>query len=284
MSVRCKFTEAFKTAGLPLVFEAPTIAPGLPVALGGVGTTLETLVTAYAALADGGAIKPLVEVSKAARPSEAASLLRKDGADAVVDILADMPPPEGFARRSGRIAYKTGTSYRFRDGWAVGFDGSRVIGVWMGRADGSGCLGCVGVAAAGLLFRLFDVLPPDPLPKRVLAPVFADPPPPALVRLTPPLTAGGRHDPRIIFPITDSRLLIDAPDATHDGDGAIKLAAEGGQKPYRWVVDGVPVESRPYARETLWRPQGEGFSTITVIDAANRSTDAKIRIVLRPSN
>ena len=275
------FTDAFKAAGLPLVFDAPTAAPGLPVALGGVGATLETLVTAYAALADGGRVKPLVEQNGLDAAALGPALLQKDGADAVVDILADMPAPEGFARRAGRIAYKTGTSYRFRDGWAIGFDGSRVIGVWMGRADGGSCTGCVGIAAAGLLFRLFDLSPPDPLPARSLAPVFRDPPPPSLVRLKPVVSAGPANGPRIVFPVAASRLLVDTP---HDGIGvdAVKLTAEGGQKPYRWLVDGRPVESRPYARDTLWRPDAEGFTTLTVIDAANRSAETKIRIVTRP--
>ena len=158
--------------------------PTLPIALGGVGLTLESLVTAYAALADGGRVTPLVERTDAPPASAPrARLLDRAGADAVVDILAGMPAPKGLASRAGRIAYKTGTSYRFRDGWAIGFDGARVIGVWMGRADGGTCITCVGMASAGILFRLFDQLDPAPLAPRALAPVFAGPPPPALSRL-----------------------------------------------------------------------------------------------------
>ena len=40
-------------------------------------------------------------------------------------------------RRPARIAFKTGTSYGYRDAWAVGFDGKRTIGVWVGRPDGA---------------------------------------------------------------------------------------------------------------------------------------------------
>ncbi len=159
------FTERFKAAGLDLELGSSDAAPGLPIALGGVGTTLETLVTAYAALANGGAVTPLTETGAAAPPVPDA-LFAPGAADAVVDILAGMPPPKGVGG-AGRIAFKTGTSFRFRDGWAVGFDGARVIGVWMGRADGGTCA-CVGASAATILFRLFDLLPPAPLPPRVL--------------------------------------------------------------------------------------------------------------------
>ena len=48
----------------------------------------------------------------------------------VVDILSGTQPPDGMKERG--IAYKTGTSYGYRDAWAVGFDGKRTIGVWVG--------------------------------------------------------------------------------------------------------------------------------------------------------
>ena len=54
----------------------------------------------------------------------------------VVDILLGTPPPDGM--KGDGIAYKTGTSYGYRDAWAVGFDGRLVIGVWVGRAGRHG--------------------------------------------------------------------------------------------------------------------------------------------------
>ena len=278
------FAGRFKQAGLPLVFNTETVAPSLPMALGGVGMTLHGLVTAYAALADGGAVKALRDQPGpiADGSPDGVPLLTRAGADAVVDILSDMPPPRGSAKRGGTIAYKTGTSYRFRDGWAVGFDGAQVIGVWMGRADGGSCQGCVGVAAAGILFRLFDLLPPDPLPRRTLAPIFAGPPPPALVRLGAVTAAPVAGGPHIAFPLAGSRLLVDAG---RDGAAAdrIALTVDGGRRPYRWIVDGAPVASRPFARDATWRPTSEGFATVTVVDAAGRSDEIKVRIETRPS-
>ncbi|WP_158806982.1 penicillin-binding protein 1C [Beijerinckia sp. L45] len=273
------FADRFKQVGLPLAFNTETVAPSLPMALGGVGMTLHGLVQAYTALADGGVVKPLIAQPRAERRDvrDDPSLMTRAGADAVVDILSDMPPPKGSARHATTIAYKTGTSYRFRDGWALGFDGSRVIGVWMGRADGGTCSGCVGVASAGILFRLFDLLPPDPLPRRMQAPIFAGPAPASLVRLTNMAATPVAGAPHITFPLPGSRLLVDVLEP----DSAIKLAVDGGRRPYRWLVDGRPVTSRPFAHEAVWHPVEDGFSTVTVVDAAGQSDEVKVRIETR---
>ena len=72
----------------------------------------------------------------------------------VGNILLGTPPPEHAA--AGRIAFKTGTSYGYRDAWSIGFDGKRTIGVWVGRPDGAPVPGLVGrTAAAPILFDAF---------------------------------------------------------------------------------------------------------------------------------
>ena len=80
--------------------------------------------------------------------------------------------------------------------------------------------------------------------------------------------------PHITFPIPRSRLLVG-----REGSTEIKLAATGGVRPYRWMVDGKPVESRPFARETAWRPDGIGFSTVAVVDALGRGDQTSVRVV-----
>ncbi len=81
-------------------------------------------------------------------------------------MLIGTPPPENAA--PGRIAFKTGTSYGYRDAWAVGFDGRRTVGVWVGRPDGAPVPGLLGrTAAAPILFDAFARLgqAPAPLPR-----------------------------------------------------------------------------------------------------------------------
>ena len=61
---------------------------------------------------------------------------------------------------SQKIAWKTGTSFGFRDGWAIGVSGNYVVGVWVGNADGEGRPGLTGIsAAAPVLFEIFGSLP-----------------------------------------------------------------------------------------------------------------------------
>lgn len=62
---------------------------------------------------------------------------------------------------SQKIAWKTGTSFGFRDAWAIGVTPRYVVGVWAGNADGEGRPGLVGVyAAAPILFDVFNLLQP----------------------------------------------------------------------------------------------------------------------------
>src|SRR5262249_3612151 len=152
------------------------------------------LVALYAGLARQGTTVALTE--HAAATDEAPPprrLLDPAAAWYVGHILLGTPPPENAA--GGRIAFKTGTSYGYRDAWAVGFDGKRTIGVWVGRADGAPVPGLIGRAAAAPI--LFDAFArtgrvPAPLPaapKGVLVAANSKLPPP-LQRFRPGALAG----------------------------------------------------------------------------------------------
>lgn len=81
-----------------------------------------------------------------------------------IQTLTGLNRPEGFAgweqfQSSQKIAWKTGTSFGFRDAWAIGLNGKYAVGVWVGNADGEGRPGLVGAAAAApLMFQVFDLL------------------------------------------------------------------------------------------------------------------------------
>jgi len=81
------------------------------------------------------------------------------------ETLKELYRPSGEAgwkyfHASKKIAWKTGTSFGFRDGWAVGVNGAYAVGVWVGNADGEGRAGLTGInAAAPLLFDVFSMLP-----------------------------------------------------------------------------------------------------------------------------
>ncbi len=81
-------------------------------------------------------------------------------------VNVERPDEENFWREftsSEKIAWKTGTSFGFRDAWAVGVTPKYAVGVWTGNADGEGRAGLIGIrAAAPILFEIFDILPDSP--------------------------------------------------------------------------------------------------------------------------
>ncbi|MEW6263944.1 MAG: penicillin-binding protein 1C [Thermodesulfobacteriota bacterium] len=137
--------------------------PNLTMILGGVGVTLADLTGAYASLARqglAGVVRYTVET-----PLRERRLLSPGAAYIVRRMLEDQPRPDLPAGRlnldHGRqVAWKTGTSYGFRDAWALGVTDGFTIGVWVGRPDGTPSPGQYGRAsAAPLLFSLVDCLP-----------------------------------------------------------------------------------------------------------------------------
>ncbi|MDP2061538.1 MAG: penicillin-binding protein 1C [Phaeovulum sp.] len=249
--------------------------PGLAVALGGVGVSLEGLVQAYAALARLGA-----PITLSAEPGPGAPLTQRlFGPVAgwqVADILAGLPPPAGAA--PGRLAYKTGTSYGHRDALALGFDGRHVAGVWLGRADGTPVPGAFGGdLAAPILFELIgrakatpDPLPPPP-PATLLLPTERLPQP--LQRFRPRGAAFATSNPDapdLMFPPDGA--LIEAP------GGALAVKIIGGTPPFTWLANGVPVALAIRARETTLPMPGPGFVVLSVIDAKGNAARAEITL------
>jgi penicillin-binding protein 1C len=257
-------------------------APGLAIGLGGIGVTLGDLVALYAGLARLGTTLPLTErVGDAVNAPVPRRLLDAPAAWYVGRILLGTPPPENAA--AGRIAFKTGTSYGYRDAWAVGFDGKRTIGVWVGRADGAPVPGLVGrLAAAPILFDAFarSGKLPAPLPKApkgVLVAATGKLPPP-LQRLRPGALAGDGVEPqlRIMFPPNGSKLEL-----TSDGTGKpdpIALKVTGGSGPLTVLVNGLPLPQATARRTLFFEPDGPGFVRLTVIDGRGATDSVVVRL------
>lgn len=252
--------------------DLPGGPPGLAVALGGIGLTLEDLTRATAAIANGGTA---VDLRVREGPSETfvpRRLMGETAAWQVADILRDAPRPAGVLGTG--IAYKTGTSYGYRDAWALGFDGRHVVGVWMGRADGTPVPGIFGGGlAAPVMFAAFERLKPavDPLP----------PPPPdtlivgqarlpeALRRFDHAAAAAVGSGPRIAFP----------PDGAQVEGESLVVKLSDGQAPFVLLANGLPVTTSR-RREIRLTGLGPGHSDLTIIDAAGRA--ASIGVTLQP--
>jgi penicillin-binding protein 1C len=156
-----RFVARLRRGGLKV--ELPRgAAPNLSVILGGVGVTLENMVGAYSALARKGLsgaprFTPADPVVEARMMSEGAAFIVRD--------ILESGGPVGRAVDNGvgvqrGIAWKTGTSFGFRDAWAVGVTDRYTVGVWVGRPDGTPNPGFFGAnVAAPLLVDIFSGLP-----------------------------------------------------------------------------------------------------------------------------
>jgi penicillin-binding protein 1C len=135
---------------------------GLALALGGGEVTLEELASLYAMLANQGVVRPLR--TQASEPKrEGVRLLSSEASFITVDMLSQNPRPGEDASLAPRdrwpIAWKTGTSWGFRDAWSAGIVGPYVLVVWIGDFEAQGNPSFVGVdAAAPLFFRIADAL------------------------------------------------------------------------------------------------------------------------------
>ncbi|MCX5518126.1 penicillin-binding protein 1C [Kaistia defluvii] len=249
-------------------------AAGLAVGLGGVGISLRDLVSVYAAIARGGrpvALHP--EPVPIVVSADTAPVLDPLAAWYVADILADVPPPTIGAR--GRIAYKTGTSYGYRDAWSIGFDGRTVIGVWAGRADGAPVSGLSGIGtAAPVLFEAFDKMGGEraPLPTAPRGALIASngelPPPLKRFRGTDTLANRAPDTPQIAFPPDGVQVDL----GIRAGDPMpLMIKIRNGQPPFTWFANGVPIAQTPFSRAESWEPDGPGFVTLSVVDSAGRS-------------
>lgn len=270
----------FRRAGVKLVLPANE-APGLAIALGGAGISLVDLVQLYAGLAGSGDPMRLGDgVRTVPERLEGDRLFSHAAIWNVTDILSGVLPPLGMKQRG--IAYKTGTSYGYRDAWSVGYDGRHVIGIWVGRADNGAVPGIAGYAtAAPILFEAFAksgvAVTPMPGPPSGVARVAVTDLPANQRRFTTTanglLSASRRESaPRIVYPPEGARVEL----SSQSGISPLVLKLQGGRAPFRWLANGLPLPDASHRRNSEWRPEGQGFSTLTVIDADGRASSVRI--------
>lgn len=285
-----KLVGRFRRAGVTARFPDKS-EPTLAMALGGTGLTLRDMTQLYASLARGGDSIALThrydERFKAIAPTRVKQLVNAHrlmspvAAWYVSDILKDAAPP--LNAKGGRFAYKTGTSYGYRDAWAIGYDGKYVVAVWVGRPDGTSVPGMMGrTAAAPILFDAFERVARQRTP-------LPGPPAGALNAAAGDLPAPLKHwrdpgDDAPQGPFLEPPVLISFPpdrseiETADNGDEPLTLKADGGALPLTWLVDGAPITSDPHARDATWQPIAAGFAKLTVIDANGKVDRVSVRV------
>lgn len=256
-------------------YALPAGRAGLAIGLGGIGLRLTDLVQLYASFAHGGQVLPLAYLADTAAPSAPQRLLSPSAAWQLGDILAGLPPPAGAP--ANRLAYKTGTSYGNRDAWAIGYDGGHVVGVWIGRPDGTPMPGALGAdLAAPVLFSAFARLKP------ALAPQPPAPPETLLVanaQLPAPLRQFRPRDfafdtaanaPKLIFPPDGAEVEL-LPQG-------LMLHIEGGTAPYTVLANDLPLITGLGQGQAMISSLTAGFVTLSVVDAQGQSTRSQLRL------
>jgi penicillin-binding protein 1C len=231
--------------------------PGLSIALGGTATTLRDLTALYAALADKGSYRPIT-FNPTARPGPELRLFSPAAAWQIDRILRTMPQSDG------RIRYKTGTSYGFRDAWAIGYTQQYTVGVWVGRPDGGYGKRQTGAdLAVPILLQVFAALPQkpeerEPVPAGVLRLTHSQLPP-QLQYFSYAAELGQVNGPRIYFPVDGSTLQLSQKPL-------LVLKAHGGAPPFHWMINGQPLAEEQQTASTSCIPPGPGLAEISLVD------------------
>lgn len=297
-----RFSQFMHRNGLDLRLPSKAAVPNLAIALGGVGVRLDDMMGMYRSLASDRRNCPL-RYLRTADPSDVVHAVEYGTAEAspcqsrpelvsrqtqtwITGILQNTPRPHGYqvAVDDHRmpIAFKTGTSYGYRDGWAFGYAGDYTVGVWVGKASGQPVPNQTGLRnAAPILFSVFEKLPRQEISnqQQVAFDAWKRPASDLLKSFSPQkpgnikLATNGLN---IVSPADDAVFLLS--DLEPRG---LPLRARNGIRPLTWIVNGVPIDSDPWKRAVTWTPNGPGFYDITVLDRNGAAQHRRITIKTR---
>lgn len=271
-----RFEAALQLTGSKLVIpNSGDGEAGLAMALGGLGLKPQDLAVLYAALANGGKARDLVwtEGEKLGRSYQ---MLSKDSAAKITKILRQAPTPDGhvphwLAQNTHAIAYKTGTSYGFRDAWAAGYTDKWTVIVWTGRPDGSTRVGKTGRgAAAPLLFDVFASLP-DVSGNAAFERIAEAP------RGVKVFGGLQKTAPVLLFPPDGAEVAVEKFGA--ESYGLTLTARSPKRSDLAWYVDGNKLKPRGLSGQTVWQPEKPGFYKVSVVDDQGATTSSNIRVM-----
>jgi penicillin-binding protein 1C len=226
-------------------------------------------------------MKPLVWTDAelaASRGKAGHRFMSASSAASLIDILKSAPTPSGrmpssLTTNAPEIAFKTGTSYGFRDAWAAGLARGHAVIVWVGRADGAPRADETGrKAALPVLFSVFDrinnSLGTTGTAQDRLAADTSQTPHNAMTNFK-----RGDQPPMILFPPEDAVLMQKREG--HPSPGFVLTGR--GEGVLKWYVDGRPV-LLDAGGAPVWVPGGPGFYTLSVVDTNGRESQVSVRV------
>ncbi len=233
----------------------------LPVALGGLGISLWEMTQLYVALANGGKATKLHLRLKDSDQSKLTTLLTPEAAQMTTAILREITPPRGHHDPQNLIAYKTGTSYGYRDLWTVAYTPEYTVALWIGRPDNATQLKHSALElAAPLAFEVIEMLQAfAPLKPWTWQSNYLGNQAPTGLRYFDTKQTATTEQLQLLHPREGARYR-----SASCHDVTIPLTPKGGKPPYYWYIDGTPTQINvSFGQVRL----GEGAHTITIIDA-----------------
>ena len=245
----------------------PNNSATLPVALGGLGISLWQLTQGYIALANGGSAKSLTTLEKTKQRN--LSLISPKSAKQITAILRQLPPPDNYRDQADKIAYKTGTSYGYRDFWSMGYSKNYTIGVWVGRADNQPVIkASAREIATPIMFEAFSLTDAIKGLKqwRWSSNFIKNKAPKVLKYFDKELKSQDRL--KFLYPKKGARYQSASCHKV-----TVELAVDNGKEPYFFYIDNKPQTTNT---KKLNLKLGVGAHTITVLDSSGESITRNI--------
>jgi len=240
----------------------------LPVALGGLGITLKQLTQAYVSLANGGK-KRAIWAIKPKKSQNDIKLFTRQSSKIITAILRTIPAPKNFTNIGKKIAYKTGTSYGYRDFWSMGYTKEYSVGVWVGRADNQPVVkASAKEIATPIMFETFSILNAiHGLKNWNWSPNF--------IKETPPKVL--KYFDKELKSQNQLKFLYPKDGSKYQSAGChkvtVRVAIDRGIAPYFWYIDNAPLD---FNKTTFQKQFNEGAHRITVIDSSGSSKSVNI--------
>jgi len=233
----------------------------LPVALGGLGISMWQLTQLYVALANRGTAKSLHYLKTPHIDSQAIKLYDAKSTQMTTAILRQTPAPTGFVNSDDQIAYKTGTSYGYRDTWTIAYNSQYTVALWVGKPNNAIQLKLTGRdTAAPMAFEVFSILY-TLLPQKSWnwsANYLGSSVPDGLKHFDTDIRQS-RDRFGFVYPREGSRYR-----SASCSEAIVEVKIRGGVAPYYWYIDGT---EREVTAHTINLPFTHGAHTINIIDS-----------------
>jgi penicillin-binding protein 1C len=239
----------------------PKQRASLPIALGGLGISLWQLSQLYVSLANAKETQKLHYLKQTKQTVSKTQLFTPQASQMTNAILRELPAPIGFTNPHQQIAYKTGTSYGYRDAWTIAYTKAYTIAVWVGKPDNSMQFKRTGSnTASPLAFEAFSILHSLVTPQAwTWSPSYLGSTVPLGLQYFDLEEKEEVATLHFVSPQNNERFM-----SADCSDAIIEIQIKAGKAPYYWYIDG---EEKTFNKTSFSLPFTHGGHTLHVIDS-----------------